>query len=139
MREILFRGKRTGDGAWIEGGIWIEDNDVFIIGPIRYFPDTRDWDTYEYYVKNPVYRMGKNRVDPETVGQFTGLLDMNGKKIFEGDIVEVDGAVYVCRWDMGNFEFGLANAQESFGIVYASHRIEVTATVHDNPDLLKGD
>ena len=76
-------------------------------------------------------------VDPETVGQFTGLKDENGKWIFEGDIVKTGGIAYGCRWDDGNFEFGLYNKKESFGIAYADLPISVIGNIHDNPELLE--
>lgn len=91
MREILFRGKKCNNGEWIEGGIGnvcTDENTTYIIYTYRYIPDTRDWDTAEFYENHPHYKIGYVAVEPATVGQYTGLTDIHGIKVFEGDIIK---------------------------------------------------
>ena len=125
MREILFRGKRTDNGQWVEG----------------YYSKCKDkhYIDYEY---NEV--LTSFTVTPESVGQFTGLLDKNGNKIFEGDILKCispnDGSEFISdfiatlsngitfknsdlNWDMTLFE-------------YEWMEVEIIGNIHDNPELL---
>ena len=120
MRDILFRAKWLYNNDWREG-YFIEWSD----GSCSIETGRPDKPTY--------------CVDPATVGQYTGLTDKNGKRIFEGDIVDVDGYAYACRWDGGNVEFGLYNKYESIGIAYiGTFNIEIIGNIHDNPELLEG-
>ena len=75
MREILFRGKRERDGEWVEGNLFIPEKVT-----------RRDVPT-EILLGTNIVRISY-AVDPSTVGQYTGLCDKNGKKIFEGDVVK---------------------------------------------------
>lgn len=133
MREILFRGKRTDNGEWV-------------FGDLVHFPDRTKIDTH----KNGQPWRGYD-VDPDTVGQFTGLTDKNGKRIFEGDIVaqswydfnepaddcfgEVIFSVADCSFSVLCFD---KSAIMSMGKGCAYHwEVEVIGNVIDNPELLE--
>ena len=126
-REILFRGK-TSAGEWVEGYYLNRSNEKEDIHCImEKYPAT----------------VGK-RVIPETVGQFTGLYDKNGKKIFEGDIIKYPyhKSYNVIAFENGAFGYTTKRFEcfRSFddgedGI--AADLAEVIGNIHDNPELLK--
>ena len=83
MREILFRGKRLDNGEWVAGYYWALTRADKTVHVIR---------TDNLTEANVI-------VDPETVGQYIGINDFNGKKIFEGDIIRYcEGTAYNC-WE----------------------------------------
>ena len=132
MREILFRGK-TFDGKWIEGFVFQEVGDCVV----RWCISTTPICANDYSEILGDYA----EVLPDTVGQYTGLTDKNGKKIFEGDILK--GAwdtIFQVVYDDCYLGFrakekdGMHNCIDYYGL----DRIEVIGNIHDNPELLKG-
>ena len=93
MREILFRGKRTDNSEWVEGLLWKKKYNTQKLF-ISCFPDKDD--NEEVFV-----------IYPETIGQYTGLLDKNGKKIFENGYFVIDEQTYKVVFD--NAQYILTN------------------------------
>ena len=142
MREILFRGKRVNNGKWVEGN-------------------------YEWYHNPPKHLISTpytgetNGVIPETVGQFTGLTDKNGKRIFEGDILQGYQYPYLSE---GHFNYyaeviyfencpafglytfknpnlhfvkGISSGNTDFIEDWERENWEVIGNIYDNPELLE--
>ena len=131
MREILFRGKRADNGEWIFGGYAKCNNRHYIL------PDI-DLIGKEWVFKNV-------EVIPETVGQYIGLTDKNGTKIFEGDImVFLKGATrhFKIAWDDMGWKMYRADGTrirftwECDEMQYICSS-EVIGNIHDNPELLE--
>lgn len=116
MREILFRGKAK-DGKW-------------------YFGDLVQFKSGLVYIQSKEEN-ASNYVIPETVGQFTGLTDKNGKKLFEGDIVRVDkdgDILEIMYCERGYF---CANNNAWWEFIDELGAFEVIGNIHDNPELLE--
>ena len=137
MREILFRGKWIDNGEWVEGAFLNDRDGAFYIC---------------HAVSDISYGDGGNRrrigcwykVGPSTVGQFTGLTDKNGKRIFEGDVARC-GTGRICK-----VTFFISPGASCFDLVPVGgfnsppprkwslfSDTEVIGNIHDNPELLE--
>ena len=133
MREVLFRGKRTDNGEWVEGILFNAKEDTFII------PHGNEY-SYDP-IEGLAFDVYGCKVDPETVGQYTGLTDKNGVRIFEGDILKAFGYNYVIMWDSIRAMYYLRDPVyrvTSDFYNYCGRDLSVIGNIHDNPDILKG-
>jgi uncharacterized phage protein (TIGR01671 family) len=126
VREILFRGK-TFDNEWVEG-FYVNQFGAHEI----YCLDDSDYKT--------------RHVDPSTVGQYTGLTDKNGNKIFEGDIVKYTSdserimheVVFETRNGCAYYGIVISEVETwGFGNEVPSSLFEVIGNIHDDPELLE--
>lgn len=130
MREILFRAKREDNGEWVYG-YYVRLPDVTGSVHRMYVPaETPDESNAVYYI------------DPKTLGQYTGLIDCNGIKIFEGDIVQdydPEDEPAEVRYDETETEFAVTieNCYYGLGNTFLSKDLTVLGNVHDNPKLLR--
>ena len=155
MREIKFRGKPTEnntsyieEGAFVYGALIVCDNKYYIALNVN---DNINRDDYEVYMIEVI---------PETVGQYTGLKDKNGKEIYEGDIVEfsydiftgnfdtkigkgivefIQGAFYIKPFEIEGKKAKDIEDEEWF-LLYSVNEdtLEVIGNIYDNPELLGG-
>ena len=123
-RQIIFRGKRLDNGEWVYGDL--EYNSAKNIVRIH---------TYD---NNGEYLM-QHLVQPDAVGQFTGLTDKNGKEIYEGDILDFNGIAVEVRFVRGVFAF-LADGnldEELCGDCRTDLFAKVIGNIYENSDMLK--
>lgn len=134
MRTIKFRGKTRVNGKWYYGSLVYSDE---INAAIHFqigsgLVKIMDW----------VY------VNKETVGQFSGLYDCNGKEIYEGDILkwEKDGLMYVVKFWDGMFYASVKECNDGIFGGFPLHALtehedgkcKIVGNIYDNPELLKG-
>lgn len=137
-REIKFRGKSADNGKWIIGYYYHECGNTYIVEDRQSLSETS---------RNVPYL-----VIPETVGQFTGLFDKNGKEIYEGDIISVNGKYPKLVKYINDYAcFCLANIEDldeemdtgywhqvSPGWWNSSKReIQAIGNIYDHPELIK--
>lgn len=135
MREIKFRGKCSQSKRWVYGAfvpdvLETPDNDLVTWGFIRRY--NRD-----------IGKMETIEVSRESVGQFTGLCDKNGKKIYEGDIVKLcDTNPILFRVEIILARYGYKTVFKllddgTIAQCYFLDKCEVVGNIHDNPELLE--
>ncbi|MGN1138291.1 MAG: YopX family protein [Ruminococcus sp.] len=125
MREILFRSKgntKYNDGSWYEGYL--------------------KYDGTDYQILDTEYGSCARTVISETVGQYTGLTDKNGKKIFEGDILNTTNSNCAIWYvDYKNTAFCCNQGNANYSCVLDEFTqysdVEVIGNIHDNPELLE--
>lgn len=132
-REIIFRGKSNRTGEWLYGDLVRNVEGAFAVVPPFEMTTDNLCDRYE--------------VDKNTIGQFTGLLDKNGKEIYEGDYLKHDDIIRVVYYEDSTSQFKMVNP-EYFGRI---NRISfsccidddivgdcyiVEGNIHENPELL---
>lgn len=124
MKEILFRGKRKDNNEWVYG--WYAPlvcNDKAVIPSIK-DSNGSDW-----------------RVEPETISQFTGLTDKNGKKIFEGDIIAKGLELFEVRWNPEQVRWGIySDNYEVAGFTkFSESYFVIVGNIYDDKGLLEND
>ena len=129
MREILFRGKRLQGGDWVEGYFFKSDiNKRARESGKATLIFTPDCDTF---ITVPECH-NSFMVVSDTVGQYTGLTDKNGKRIFEWDILALRGG----RPLVVRFEDGAFILEGSSIPIRFANKFEVIGNITDNPELL---
>ena len=148
MREILFRGKRLDNGEWIEGYLYEHEPALVGIASENDVPEPSKWfiartGFADWNMPRPVEFV---EVDPSTVGQYTGLKDKHGKRIFEGDILGSryddlypdDVAIEVVKWFRNGWYIQqweyLPDALDEDGVLPGS---EIIGNITDNQELLE--
>lgn len=144
MREILFRGKRKENGKWIYGSLVPKETNSYADG-FLIIDGALNYDELDDYQPS----FSTYDVVSETVGQYTGLTDKNGTKIFEGDILKrkhkelvnhsqkmtVNYIPYKACFSA--VDIGGGNVTFISDYINNKYELEVIGNIHDNPELLE--
>ena len=127
-REILFRGKRIDNGEWVEGNYCAAE---YITS-----------DGIEHLIIEVPRNGCSAKINPETVGQYTGLTDKNDKKIFEGDIMAFTAYEFdyvgTVEFADGSFSIMCEHTSPFLDQAVSKHGAYIIGNIHDNPELLNG-
>ena len=121
MREILFKAKRINNGEWVQGWYMETFTGSALIVTL-----------YDHILG----MIEKYEVDPNTISQFTGLKDKNGKMIFENDIVKTDEAGWVAKVIYYTYSFICVDNIGGFSSMCNWGDFEILGNIFDNPELL---
>ena len=136
MREYLFRGKRIDNGEWVTGFYFQRIDTLGKIIESIIIEDAYSQVSYgQMYLRSDI---GKEcwRVDPATVGQYTGLKGKNGNKIFDGDIMRLCQAAHPCLvyWDGRGWAWMQNRKRRDIDLT--REVMQIIGNIHDNPELL---
>ena len=136
MREILFRGKRLDNGEWIAGHLLkYEDGSARMV--------SSNTDIFCYEKDESIIQTVAHRVDPKTVGQYTGFVDENSRKIFEGDILSVYNSkafLFVVEWNGNQYVLKCTTngvSDNILNVIESPEDVEVVGNIYDNPEPIK--
>lgn len=140
MREILFRGKRKEHDFYGLGGKWVYGIPIQThIGTFICFEENPHYCGQYGYME--IEKLSK--IIPETLGEYTGLTDRNGKRIFEGDILKIKytpkSVVAVVKYDEFCAGFVAVVSEYltlGFGADFDNNSCEIIGNVYDDPELL---
>lgn len=135
MREILFIGKRLDNGEWITGHLLkYEDGSARMV--------SSNTNIFCFEKDESIIQTVAHRVDPKTVGQYTGFVDKNGKKIFEGDILSVYNSkafLFAVEWNNQYVLKCTSNgvSDNILNVIESPEDVEVVGNIYDNSELIK--